>query len=92
VGSYEDGNKSSACIKCAEFLDLVRSYQVLMKDSAPWSYLTISLIYLNSVHLLLLLERITGSHICIIITQEKCLQAFSRCTEVRFLTEYRILL
>jgi hypothetical protein len=37
--SYEDHNESFSCIKCGEFDDWLRGYQVLIKDFAPRSCL-----------------------------------------------------
>ena len=34
----ECGNETSGCIKCGEFLDLLRTCQVLRNDTAPWRY------------------------------------------------------
>jgi hypothetical protein len=36
-GSCERGNKPSGSIKGGEFLDCLRDYLLLKKDSAPWS-------------------------------------------------------
>jgi hypothetical protein len=35
AGSYQHGNKSSGSIKCRKFLDKLRNYQLLKKDSVP---------------------------------------------------------
>ena len=36
-GTFRSGNEPSGCIKCGEFLDLLRTGYLLKKDSAPWS-------------------------------------------------------
>ena len=37
AGTFEYGNESSGSMKCGEFLDQLRTGQLLKKDSAPWS-------------------------------------------------------
>jgi hypothetical protein len=37
AGSCEQSNEPSDCIKCREFLDWLRSCEVLKKNSAAWS-------------------------------------------------------
>ena len=37
AGSCECGNEPLGSIKCGEFLDKLRSDQLLKKDTAPWS-------------------------------------------------------
>jgi len=37
VGSYKHGNEPLGAIKGMEFLDQLSDYQLLKKDSAPWS-------------------------------------------------------
>jgi hypothetical protein len=37
TGSYEHGNEPSGSVKGDEFLDQMNDYQLLKKDSAPWS-------------------------------------------------------
>ena len=39
VGNYEHGNGPTCFIRCGEFLDLLRTGQLLMKDCAPFSQL-----------------------------------------------------
>ena len=39
AGCCECGNEPSGSIKCGEFLDQLRTSQLLKKNSAPWSYL-----------------------------------------------------
>jgi hypothetical protein len=34
---YEHGSEISGFLKFVEFIDELRSYQLLKKDSAPWS-------------------------------------------------------
>jgi hypothetical protein len=41
AGSGEHGNEPSGYIKGGEFLDQMNDYQLLKKDSAPWSWLQI---------------------------------------------------
>jgi len=36
AGARECGNKPSGSIKCGEFIDWMRTCQLLKKDSAPW--------------------------------------------------------
>ena len=37
VDTCECDNEPSGSIKCGEFLDYLKKYQLLKKDSAPWS-------------------------------------------------------
>ena len=37
AGTCEFGNEPSGSIKCGEFLGLLRTDEILKKDSAPWS-------------------------------------------------------
>ena len=37
AGTYDCGNESSGSIKCGEFLDYLKTMQLLKKDCAPWS-------------------------------------------------------
>ena len=37
AGTRECGNEPSGSIKCGEFLDYLRTGQLLKKDSAAWS-------------------------------------------------------
>jgi len=37
AGTCECGNEPSGPIKCVEFLDLLKTGQLLKRDSAPWS-------------------------------------------------------
>jgi hypothetical protein len=37
AGSCEHGNEPSGSIKCGKFRDFLGDYQLLKKDSAPWS-------------------------------------------------------
>ena len=37
VGTFECSNEPSGSIKCGEFLDQLRTGQLLKKDCAPWS-------------------------------------------------------
>ena len=37
TGTCECGNELSGSIKCVEFLDQLKTDQLLNKDSAPWS-------------------------------------------------------
>jgi hypothetical protein len=39
VGTCEYGNEPSGSIKDGEFLDYLSNYNLLKKDSAPWSSL-----------------------------------------------------
>jgi hypothetical protein len=41
AGTCKCGNEPSGSIKCEEFLDYLRSSELLEKDSAPWSDLVI---------------------------------------------------
>jgi hypothetical protein len=36
VNSCENGNEFLRCVKGGEFLDLLKSYELLKKDSNPW--------------------------------------------------------
>jgi len=67
--SYEDCNESLGCIICGELTEELSGSHV---GPCPMKlpYHT-SLIQMNSVCLLLQLERVTGSHTCTIITQKK---------------------
>jgi hypothetical protein len=42
AGSCEDVNETSGFIKGGEFLDQTSYYQLLKKDSAPWSWLILN--------------------------------------------------
>ena len=46
AGTCECGNARSGSMKCGEFLDWLRTGQLLKKDSAPWSKLPIQVISL----------------------------------------------
>jgi len=46
AGACECGNAPSGSIKCGEFLDWLRTGQLLRKDSAPWSKLQIEVVSL----------------------------------------------
>ena len=37
AGAYECGNGNSGSIKCGEFLDYLKTFLFLKKDSASWS-------------------------------------------------------
>ena len=37
AGTCECANEPSGSIKCGEFLDYLRTEELLKKDSAPWS-------------------------------------------------------
>ena len=37
VGTCDCGNEPSCTIKCGEFLDSLKTYQLIKKDSVPWS-------------------------------------------------------
>jgi hypothetical protein len=39
VACFECASEPPGSIKCEEFLDYQRKYQLLKKDSAPWSWL-----------------------------------------------------
>ena len=39
AGSCEYGDEPSGCIQCWEFLELLRTFWLRRKVSAPWSYL-----------------------------------------------------
>jgi hypothetical protein len=41
AGTCKCGNEPSGSIKCEEFLDYLRTGELLEKDSAPWSDLVI---------------------------------------------------
>jgi hypothetical protein len=43
VGCCEQGNEISAAMKCREFINYLKIYDVLKEDSAPCSYLFIYL-------------------------------------------------
>jgi hypothetical protein len=36
-GSFERGNETSSSIRDGEFIDQLSEYQLLKKDSGPWS-------------------------------------------------------
>ena len=36
--SCEKGDERAGSTKCGEFLDQLRDYQLLKRDSAPWNY------------------------------------------------------
>jgi hypothetical protein len=38
-GSYEHGNEPSGFIKCWKILEQLSDWQLLIKDSTPWSWL-----------------------------------------------------
>ena len=46
AGSCECGNEPSGSIKCGEFVDWLRTSQLVRKDSAPWSQLVSQLVSL----------------------------------------------
>jgi hypothetical protein len=41
VAFFENESEPPGSIKCEEFLDYQRKYQLLKNDSAPWSWLVI---------------------------------------------------